>query len=98
MAPTVSMDDIATLYNFPDYKNVGDHYGAFADKYTEIMSAIEFHDARFVAELCAALPQLAHLKNNEDAVILDLGCGTGNSSEELRKAGFILTYGVDASK
>ena len=98
MAPKVNVDDIATLYNFPDYKNVGDHYGAFADKYEDIMNAIEFYDARFVAELCATLPQLSHLKNNENAIILDLCCGTGNSSEELRKVGFLPTYGVDASK
>ena len=93
----IKFDDISVLYNFPHYKGVGDHYGAYAHKYMEIMKQIEFVDARLVAEYCKSLPQLAYLVGNKDAVVLDVACGTGDSGNELIKQGFIPTYGIDAS-
>ena len=92
------MDDVSTLYHFPDYKNVGEHYGAYAKKYDKIMNEIEFFEAQWLSEQCQLLPELKHMIGNQEAILLDVACGTGNSGKELIKRGFIPTYGLDASR
>ena len=62
------------------------------------MAEIECVDDKLVSEYAANLPELAHLRGNDQAVILDVACGTGLSAQKLKENGFKCTFGIDASQ
>lgn len=87
----MARDFLEEVYNLDSAEDVHRHYQEWSDTYDESVCG----NGYVVPERCANA--LASVVEDQQAPILDFGCGTGISGVELSKAGFTEIDGCDIS-
>ncbi|XP_071506380.1 methyltransferase-like protein 27 [Diadema antillarum] len=82
---------VRALHTMKDQAEVKRVYDEFASYFDELVLSLDYVAPIFTADV------VAKLEPNQDARILDVGCGTGLVGEGLHKAGYRNLYGVDLS-
>ncbi|XP_071506407.1 methyltransferase-like protein 27 [Diadema antillarum] len=82
---------VRALHTMKDQAEVKQVYDEFASYYDEHVLSLHYVGPAFTAEV------VAKMEPNQDARILDVGCGTGLVGDGLHKAGYRNMYGVDLS-
>ena len=74
-------------------KKMENYYDKWAEKYDEIYE----YSSSYESNQYAAQKLVKYIKDKENAVLLELPCGTGMTGEVVRKAGFCNIDGTDLS-
>ncbi|XP_071500125.1 methyltransferase-like protein 27 [Diadema antillarum] len=91
MADEWKLKRLLTVHTLKDQTEVKQLYDESACYYDEVALSIDYVGSAFTAEV------VAKMEPNQDARILDVGCGTGLVGDGLHKAGYRNLYGVDLS-
>ncbi|XP_038676195.1 methyltransferase-like protein 27 isoform X2 [Scyliorhinus canicula] len=90
----ISIRNLLTVYNInqPDKKIT--FYNTWAKRYEKDLAVINYQAHVFAAEvLDPVFP-----KERDNALVLDVACGTGGVAEQLKKLGFKNFHGIDGSE
>ncbi|XP_067863889.1 methyltransferase-like protein 27 [Heptranchias perlo] len=69
-------------------------YNIWAEKYEKEIATVKYRAPRFAAEALA----LVYPKERDNALVLDVACGTGMVAEQLQILGFKNFHGIDGSE
>nr|XP_003227231.2 PREDICTED: Williams-Beuren syndrome chromosomal region 27 protein [Anolis carolinensis] len=97
MAMAVTLSEVrrrvAQVHQGADLEQQLRFYDAWAAEYDEDVSVLEYGAPRFAAACLAA----AFGDDPQEALVLDVACGTGRVAQELHTAGFRHFHGLDGS-
>ncbi|GCC18289.1 hypothetical protein chiPu_0017878 [Chiloscyllium punctatum] len=89
-----SIQNIRTVYSIKNPEEKVKFYNTWATRYEKDLALINYQAHTFAAEILDPV----FPKKREDALVLDIACGTGGVAEQLQKRGFRNFHGIDGSE
>ncbi|XP_060701242.1 methyltransferase-like protein 27 [Hemiscyllium ocellatum] len=89
-----SIQNIRTVYSIKNPEEKVKFYNTWATRYEKDLALINYQAHIFAAEILDPV----FPKKREDALVLDIACGTGGVAEQLQKRGFRNFHGIDGSE